>query len=223
MSGIMGLRAEGLADWKPALRLERLGLRLLLLASVLIGSVFCADAQSGADLLAGRIRARGVATAFYAGSEQPPSLILRAESVYTDYQRKGFFRIGLLPVAVMEGVTVELHHPEFMTNSLAQLHQWFGPQGAKALELRRVTFLVSGYTTNHLEAARARVAPQGRIELLDGISFMSGTNLVRAPRGALQVTGEHSGELILETTPPRTHQLFAHTETNNPLNKERLR
>jgi hypothetical protein len=40
--------------------------------------------------------------------EQPrPVLIIRIDSIFKDYQRKGFFRIGLLPQWVAEGVTLE--------------------------------------------------------------------------------------------------------------------
>ena len=76
----------------------------------------------------------------------------------------------------MEGVTFELRHPESVTNSLAQLHQWLGPRAARRLELRRVRFVVSAPVTNRLETGRARLAAGGRLALFDGVSFVSGTN-----------------------------------------------
>jgi hypothetical protein len=208
------LETEVVPDQDPVVRsASAFRLQLLLLASAVLSLALPAHAQSVADLLSGRFSGRGIVTTFYEGTEQPPSLVVRIESVHTDYQRKGFFRIGLLPVGVMEGVALELNHPEYWTNSLAHLHQWLGPNSAKTLELRRLTLLVPADVTNRLESARARVGAGGKLDLFDGVSLVSGTNHLRAARGTLQVTGARAGELVLETIPPCTNSLLAHPET----------
>jgi hypothetical protein len=178
-----------------------------------------ACAQPAADLLAGGFKLKGGVIGLYRGTETEPATVVRLDHVYTDYERKGFFRIGILPIGVMEGITFELHHPESVTNSLAQLHQWLGPRAAGRLELRRVAFVVSAPVTNRLETGRARLAADGRLALFDGVTLVSGTNQMRAARGALQISGTQAGRLIMETTPPWTNSLFGRLETFNPPDK----
>ncbi len=158
----------------------------------------------------------------YSGTEAEPAAVVRLDRVYTDYERKGFFRIGILPIGVMEGVTFELQHPESVTNGLAQVDKWLGARAARRLELRRVSFLVSAPTTNRLDTGRVRPAADGKLALLDGVNFLSGTNQVRAARGVLQVAGEEVGQLVLETTPPWTNNLFGRFETPKPSNQVTL-
>lgn len=189
---------------------------------VLVASLFgcfavChACAQPTAGLLGGELALRGAVITLYSGTEAEPTTVVRLDQVRKDYETKGFFRIGILPIGVMEGVTFELHHPESVTNSLAQLHQWLGPRAAERLELRRVSFVVSAPVTNRLDTGRARLAADGRLELLDGVIFVSGTNRMRAARGVLQISGAQAGRLVMETTPPWTNSLFGRLETLNP-------
>ena len=41
-----------------------------------------------------------------AGKEPKPTAV-RVKNLFTDYESKGFFRIGVLPIAVFDGVTFE--------------------------------------------------------------------------------------------------------------------
>jgi hypothetical protein len=199
--------------------------RVSLLPKLLAGSiglyfVLPASGQFASDLLSGRFKAQGVVTAFYEGAEQTPSMVVRADAIYTDYERKGFFRIGLLPVGIMEGVTFELHHPESFTNSLAQMRGWLGSQAAKRMEFRKVSFLTFAGETNRLESGRARFSSGGRWELLDGVRLLSGTNQVAAPHATLQVAGKQTGQLVMATDPPCTNNLFVRTEFPTTNQKE---
>ena len=179
-------------------------------------------AQPTADLLAGGFRLSGGVFDLYSGTEAEPAMVVRLDRLYTDYQSKGFFRIGLLPIGVLEGVTFQLQHPDSVTNGLAQMHQWLGAGAAKRLELRRVKFLVPAPVTNRLEMGLALVAAGGRLELFDGVSFVSGTNQMQAARGVLQITGEQSGQLVMETTPPWTNNLFGRIDTPKPSKQGKL-
>jgi len=44
----------------------------------------------------------------YLKSESLPVAVFRANRIYHDHQRKGFFRIGGLPLLVLEGLSLEL-------------------------------------------------------------------------------------------------------------------
>ena len=195
----------------------------LLFASLVGFCAFWQDcARPAADVLAGGIGLKGGVISLYSGTEEGPATVVRLDQAYADYESKGFFRIGLLPIGVMEGVTFELPHRESLTNSLAQLHRWLGARAAKRLELRRVTFLVSAPVTNRLAAGRARVSLDGTLQLLDGVNFISGTNQLQAGRGVLQVTGEQAGQLILETSPPWTNSLFGCIAIPEPTSHAKL-
>jgi hypothetical protein len=148
--------------------------------------------------------------------EPQPAAVMRAGRIYTDYQRKGFFRIGVLPIAVMEDVTFELRQVESFTNSLVQLHRWLGPQAAGRLELRRVTIQIATTVANRLQAGRVRVLPSGQWELLNGACRSVGTNEVRAARATLQIAGDQAGQLVITTVPPLTNSLFAQSEITQP-------
>jgi len=197
-------------------------MRLLIASLFGCLALFQACAESAADLVAGGVRLKGGVIHLYSGAEAEPATVVRMDKVYTDYQSKGFFRIGLLPIGVMVGVTFELQHPESVTNGLTQLHQWLGANAAKRLELRRVNFLVSAPMTNRLETGRARVAAGGKLEMFDGVRFVSGTNQMQAVRGVLQITGEQVGQLVIATTPPWTNNLFGRIDTAKPSNQGKL-
>jgi hypothetical protein len=191
-----------------------------LFASLLVCFAFCHGwAQSAADVLAGESRFKGGVVALYNPKEMDAAAVVRFTQAYTDYESKGFFRIGILPIGVVEGVVFELPHPESVTNSLARVHQWLGPRTPKRLELRHVSFVVSAPTTNRLETGRARLAAEGKLALLDGVTFTSGTNQIQAARGALQITGTQAGQLVMETVPPCTYNLFGRIDTPQSSNK----
>jgi hypothetical protein len=193
-----------------------------LLSWVVCVASFGTFAQSRAEqFLGGRAGLRGGVFAFYCGDQQAPAALVRMDRAYTDYERKGFFRIGLFPVAVMEGVTFEICQPEAVANSLEQWHQWLGPSAANHMELRRGMFLVTAASTNRLEFTRARLGAQGSLELLDGVTFLFGTNQMRAMQGRLQIGGECAGRLILATKPPWTNSLSGHITTAKPSNQEK--
>lgn len=181
-----------------------------------------ACAQPAAGLLGGELALRGAVINLYSGTEAEPATVVRLDQVRKDYETKGFFRIGILPIGVMDGVTFELHHPESVTNSLAHLHQWLGPRAAGRLELRRVSFVMSAPVTNRLETGRARLEAEGRLALYDGVVFVSGTNQMRAAGGMLQISGAQAGQLIMETTPPWTNSLFGRFDTPEPSNQAKL-
>lgn len=191
-------------------------MKILLTGFVSLCLLSHAHAQFAADLFSGKIKIRDAMIPFYSGTERDPTMVVRVDRICTEYQRKGFFRIGVLPVGVLDGVTVEVRHLEQATNSLAQLQHWLSGPAANRLELRHVRVLILAGSTNRLESGHARVASGGKWELLDGVRFNSGTNQVQSSHASLQVAGEHTGQLILATTPSMTTNLFATSKIIKP-------
>jgi hypothetical protein len=177
------------------------------MTGLLLGS--SAYAQFLGDPLLGNVWARGAKITIYQGTEQQPSMIVRANTIFRDYQRKSFFRIGVLPIGVMEGVTLEVRDVESITNSLAQLDHWLGPRAGSRLELRQVTIQIAATVTNRLQAGRIHVLPGGKWELVDDVRLQVGTNQMQAAHATLQVAGERTGTLVMATTPPWTTNILA--------------
>lgn len=186
---------------------ENMRFRLVvLLAWLLFGRVF---AQSATDLLvAGGMELRGSVIPFYLGEEPQPSAVVRVERAHGDYQQAGFFKIGVLPIGVLEGVTIQVERPELVAASFARLQQWLDLRGSKRVELRRARIQVAGSVTNSLQAGRILVAADGRWELLDGIRYDSAETHIHAQRATLRVIGNQSGQIVWQTDPPATNHLF---------------
>ncbi|HOX02103.1 MAG TPA: hypothetical protein P5555_07165 [Candidatus Paceibacterota bacterium] len=183
---------------RTALILGMAGLLLVSSGHAQLGGLFSAN---------GRIR-RAVVP-IYMGRNPEPSMILRAESIYKDYERKAFFRIGALPVKVAEGVSFEIRDIESVTNSLALLDRWLSPRAAERLELRQAAFQIGTAAPNRLQAGRVRVRQAGRWELDGGVHLQIGTNGVHASSATLQVAGSQTGTLVMDTRPPWTTNIFS--------------
>jgi hypothetical protein len=198
-------RATQRTGFGKIMRLLSIGLTGCLLSSG-------AQTQWETDLFSGTSQIRDIVIPIFIAPEQRPSAVLRVHRIYADYERRGFFRIGVLPIAVMEEVSFDVRQPDLAAKSLAELHRWIGTPTAKHLELRQVTFRVAAGVTNCLEVGRIRADPGGKWQLLDGVCFKSGNKELQAAGGTLQVTGAQTGQLIMATTPPCTNNLFARPE-----------
>jgi hypothetical protein len=191
------------------------------IASLFLGSCLCCPAEPTANFLTSKVRIRHATVGFYDHSGQTLAATLRFEKTYTDYQRKGFFRIGVLPIGVIEDVRLEVAQPACIVESLASLHKWLGPQAGNCIELRRITLVAPGPATNCLEAARARVLSGGRLELNGNVRLVSGMAEAQANRAVLQMTGGLAGQIIFHTTPPQIHQLFSGPQNPGPDSPEK--
>ena len=128
--------------------------------------------------------------------------VISVDKVYTEYEKHGFFRIGILPVAVLEGVTYEVKDPVPAAKNLARLRSWLGGETGNHLELRQVKLVAS--PTSRLEGARLLFLDNERWQLAGGVRLISGANEFRAESATLRVAGARAGEVILQTTPPTT-------------------
>jgi hypothetical protein len=140
--------------------------------------------------------------------------VIRVDKVYTEYEKRGFFRIGALPVAVLEGVTYEVRDPGPAAKYLAGLRSWLGGEAGQHVELRGVKLVAS--PNNRLEGGRLLFLDNNQWELADGVRLISGTNEFRAGSATLQVAGAQAGELVLRTTPPTTNTFLFGTISQIP-------
>jgi hypothetical protein len=152
---------------------------------------------------------KSAALPIYRDAETTPVAILWADRIYTDYERKGFYRIGVLPVSVMEGVALEICRPDEVVGSLPAISHRFEEQFANRFEIRGLKLRIAPSPAACLEAGRARAGREGCLELLDGVRIIRGTNLFQAKAARVQLTGPDAGRVILKTTPPQTNLWLA--------------
>lgn len=89
-------------------------------AAAALSTLFCLAAQAG-DL------ARDLKLSiFEKGFSTNLLLSLEASHVGSDYLRKGFFKIGILPVLVCEDLTLKIHSPEALMRAEAELRAFHG-------------------------------------------------------------------------------------------------
>lgn len=164
--------------------------------------------QSASDLLYGKLKANGIVTAFYDGSNSAPAIVFRANKIYTDYEHIGFFRIGVLPIVVIEDLTIELQRPDSITGIITNMHSWIGEQAANHLEIRKIRILVINGTTNYLQSGKAKFLSDYSCEFLDGVSVSAGNIQMSAPAAKLQISNKNAGMIIFNTNPPITNNIF---------------
>ncbi len=180
----------------------------LLVTFLVLFNAFLVVGQSASDLLYGRLKANGIITAFYDSSNSAPAIIFRANKLYTDYEHIGFFRIGVLPIVVIEDLTIELNRPESITGIITNLHSWIGKEATSRIEIRKIKILVLNDTTNYLQSGRAKFISNHSCELLDGVSVSAGNIQILAPSAKLQLSDKGQGMIIFDTYPPTTNNFF---------------
>ncbi|MGP8200735.1 MAG: hypothetical protein ACLQU4_14670 [Limisphaerales bacterium] len=179
-----------------------------------------AGAQNLSDLLQQGMSVQHAVVPLYPTGSFKLSAVVRVDRAFMDYQHKGFFRIGFLPIGVLDGVTIETRDTADPFASLACLRRWLGSKAGQRVEMRRVKFLIS--PTKSLEAGLARCGAGDRWDLLNGVRFVSGDGEVQASRATLEMAGPRAGQVIFETTPRTTNIFFASALTFNDASRPPL-
>jgi hypothetical protein len=120
---------------------------------------------------------------------------IHAGRIFTDYQRFGFFRIGILPVLAVDDVQVKIQSAEYLTNGLDDLESWQPSSGLRHMEIRNLQILVSGEQQPRLRAAIARPGRNGTVNLAT-VTFSESTGApLSLPQATLQISGPSAGLL----------------------------
>jgi hypothetical protein len=179
-----------------------------------------AGAQGVSDLLQQGLSVQHAVVPLYTPGAFKLSAVVRVDSAFMDFQRRGFFRIGMFPIGVLDGVTFEARDAADPMAGLASFQRWLATKAGQRIEMRRIKLVLS--TTNRLEAGLARSAGGDRWELLNGVHFVSGDREIQAPRGLLNLAGPRGGQVVLETAPRATCPLFASALTFNDSPRPRI-
>ena len=175
--------------YSPALLATAIGL-----ASATSGSGQSLSFDSG-------FRAKGAVIAVHLGWETEPAAVLRAERVFSDYQTRGFFRIGALPMLVVEKLRVELHDTARLSTVLENVGDRLGARGVawKAIEGRDFCLSFTSPNAGQVRARRLRLESRGTWALQDGTIEPPGAAAIPYSRATLTITGPRAGELVCET------------------------
>jgi hypothetical protein len=163
-------------------------------------SVWCLHAHEF-----GGITASNVTVTEYDGLT--PIVQIHATRIFTDYERHGFFRIGVLPVSVVENAHIEIQSVESLTNALLALHEWTRAAAARRSEIRHIEIALGNEPQPRLTASRARVADNGMLELSNVLVAGPNGEEISAACGVLQVAGNVAGRLSLNIN-GRPEELF---------------
>ena len=139
-----------------------------------------------------------LAVPFYAPGEPEAEAVLRIDRVFREYERRGFFRIGLLPVIVGEGVTLEFRDRAAAARSMDRVRQGLESSlGGGRIELRQLVVTCRGAEPRSLKAGRVRVEKPGRWRMSDGVAVETGRASLRASNALMQASGPQAGRLVL--------------------------
>jgi hypothetical protein len=186
------------ASWMPAL------LRILFLMIVLA----CATsglAQSW--LLNSHMRITKAVMPEYLDFGSKPAAIFRADQIYEDYQRRGFFRIGVLPMVVLEGLSLELCDTNQLSVALTRTSTHFGSKGkaSNAVEGRNFSLSFSGQKNAVIHAQIVRLESGTEWRLQEGTVDQPGAASISFRRATLTIVGPKAGELACATTNGLVH------------------
>ena len=131
----------------------------------------------------------------YANDMGEAMAVVTVERTFTDYQRKGFLRIGLMPMLVIDGVTIEVRDPSKAAHALAAVNEWLDPgKAGKLIELRRVVVILSKTHSHRLAADSVRLAANGQWNLFS-VEYQRGTVSHSGGVASLQIVGKHAGRI----------------------------
>jgi len=140
-----------------------------------------------------------VTSPVYGPEASRPIAVLRVEATRTEYQRRGFFRIGALPLLVAEQVRLEVRDPQATAQMFAGLPEWLrAPGRGRAGEVR--DFQMRGPEPSDapwLTVARVRMAEHGQWELKEGSLRTPAGEVVQFGQALMQIIGGHAGRVTL--------------------------
>jgi hypothetical protein len=172
-------------------RYQTLLLLLLLLLCTAAGVV-----SQGADRSSALLQTKGIALPLYVSGVSKPVAVVRVASFRKEYARKGFFRIGALPVWIAEDLSIEILKPEHVANLSGNFDDVLRKLRADA------AWQVRGFSVRHpssvapvLSAGAARPSSNGRWELSDNmrVGTLPGDTVSR--RAYLTLRGANFGQL----------------------------
>ena len=168
------------------------------------GSFTCVFALVGCLLsvsnLSAQITAKGMVIPVFVGSESKPTALVHVKELINDYRRVGFFRIGAMPLVVLDGLTIELKQIRNLSASFKEVHKGvLINKHPDLLEARDVRIIITAEETPRLQAKTMRFVDAGRWRFFDGILYAGSDHPVQFSQGTLQLHGPSAGRFTYRT------------------------
>jgi hypothetical protein len=144
---------------------------------------------------------RNAVMPIYLTFQPEAAAVFRANHIFNDHQRRGFFRIGALPMLVIDGMSVEVRDPAGVSAALNKLGAQFAVKAGarKAVEGRDFRLTFAPEKDGCLRARRVRLENAAAWRLEDGALHPPGGPPVPFRQGTLTITGPQAGEFNYET------------------------
>lgn len=138
---------------------------------------------------------RNARIALRTGDSVNPVAHVRADKIRQDHQKRGFFKIGFLPLVVIENLSIQVSEGDGWRSALPELPRNVpGEPGLRhALQARGFELTFSGCPGGSIRAETAHWDPRGGITLMNGTVHKPGSAVVRFKRGEFKLTGTLAG------------------------------
>jgi hypothetical protein len=148
-----------------------------------------------------------------------PLAIIRVDKIFVDHQRRGFFRIGVLPMLAMEGLSIELCDTNQLIVALTNVQSCLSFKGGSSsvVEGRDFSLLCPGGKSEFIHARLARLENK-EWKLVNGTLSRPGTNSIQFQEAVLGITGKEAGNVICRTDQGRVRVQLLSVPTPNLTN-----
>lgn len=149
----------------------------------------------------------GAASYVYVGNEIKPVALIRVDHIFNDFQRKGFFRIGVLPMLVLDGLNLELCDTARLSTVLTNVSASFIIKNGATRLVEGRNFLLSFSMQKNVDVRARVIRLQSSTEwrLQDGMIRRFDAPPIRFRHATLKVSGPNSGELTCDTAGGTIH------------------
>ena len=144
------------------------------------------------------VEADNAVISVYSAGKRQAEVILRLGKVRRGYERRGFFRIGVLPMLRVQDVSIEFQETQVLRARLDGIAREISELANKRLvSLENVTVRFPGEAEPRLRADAVKFGVSGCWELSGNVRFTFAGESVRTPKAQLNVSGEEAGKLLL--------------------------
>lgn len=96
---------------------------------------------------------------------QGPAAVITIDKLSVDFQRKGFFKIGVLSYLACDGVDIRVYDSEEICRAIADLLQHVSENSGRQILVRNLSVYLGDSTNPVLRAEKVRITKSGRCEL----------------------------------------------------------
>ena len=160
---------------------------------------------------------------FYSPKSSQPAVVVRVGISGTDYLQRGFIKIGLFPIRVLDGVHISVRDSGYLHHALREITRRFaGRSKMRGLELRNVVIeSVAGESKWKIMAGRIVHLGENRWEIASD-ARLNRNGIETRYSSALLSLEESAVRLWLPVgrgNPPRIITLFSKTNQGNQENQ----